>query len=133
MEAQFQAVVRDRAASGVTVLLSSHIMGEVEALCHRVSIIRSGKIVRAGTLPELRTHAASTVAATTPRPVPGLAELPGVTVTNQTPEAGGVHVIARVTPHGMVRAVSTIVAEDPWTLTVEPPSLDELFLDHYRS
>ena len=71
MEAQFQGVVREATAQGRTVLLSSHILGEVEALCDRVTIIRRGKDVTTGSLEELRRHTATTVQATTHRPVDG--------------------------------------------------------------
>ena len=54
MEAEFQECIREVEAEGRTVLLSSHILAEVEALCDRISIIRAGRVVQSGTLAELR-------------------------------------------------------------------------------
>ena len=63
MEAVFQQVVREAAADGRTVLLSSHILAQVEALCRRVTIIRQGKAVQSGSLDELRSLTRTTVTA----------------------------------------------------------------------
>jgi ABC-2 type transport system ATP-binding protein len=68
MEAVFQEVITERNAEGRTVLLSSHILAEVEALCHRVTIVRNGRTVSTGTLAELRKGTRSFVTATTPAP-----------------------------------------------------------------
>ncbi|HET7721161.1 MAG TPA: ABC transporter ATP-binding protein, partial [Acidimicrobiales bacterium] len=78
MEAEFQRCVKETAAAGGTVLLSSHILAEVEALCDRVSIIRAGRTVESGTLPELRHLTRTSIVAETARPVDGLAGLAGV-------------------------------------------------------
>src|SRR5512146_2106929 len=78
MERAFQEVVRERREEGCTVLLSSHILGEVEALADRVSIIRRGRTVTMGTLAELRRHTRSHVHAVTMAAPVGLAEAPGV-------------------------------------------------------
>ncbi len=133
MEAVFQEVVRERVLDGVSVLLSSHIMGEVEALCDRVSIIRAGAVVRTGTIDELRSETASTLTVTTSGPLAGLDTMPGVTVRSHRSDGDGTHVVARVTAQALVQAVGVVVAARPRTLTVEPPSLDELFLEHYRT
>jgi ABC-2 type transport system ATP-binding protein len=132
MEAVFQQCIREVKAEGRTVLLSSHILGEAEALCHRVSIIRSGRIVRTGSLADLRAESTSTIQCTTPEPVPALVALPGVTVTAEQPEESGVRTVARVSPDDLIAAVEAVTAARPVAMTVEPPSLDELFLDHYR-
>ena len=65
-------------AEGRTVLLSSHILAEVEALCDRVTIVRSGRAVQSGTLAELRQRSQTSVSALTDRPAYGLAALAGV-------------------------------------------------------
>ncbi len=67
MEQAFQEVIRERSAEGVTVLLSSHILAEVEALADRVSIIRKGRTVTSGTLADLRRHTRTKVHAVTER------------------------------------------------------------------
>ncbi|WP_269164313.1 ABC transporter ATP-binding protein [Modestobacter sp. VKM Ac-2978] len=78
MEATFQSCIHQARAEGRTVLLSSHILAEAEALCDRVSIIRLGRTVQSGTLGELRALTRTSVTAETVRPVDGLTELPGV-------------------------------------------------------
>src|SRR5690606_12975594 len=78
MEAEFQRCIHERKAAGATVLLSSHILAEVEALCDKVSIIRNGATVQSGTLDELRHLTRTSVTAETTRPVPGLDDLTGV-------------------------------------------------------
>src|SRR5687768_8229201 len=72
MEAIFQDCVQEVRAEGRTVLLSSHILAEAEALCDRVSIIRSGRVVQTGTLAELRGLTRTTVEVATERPADGL-------------------------------------------------------------
>ena len=133
MEAQFQAVVRQATDRGRTVLLSSHILGEVEALCDRVTIIRRGKDVTTGTLEELRRHTATTVQATTQRPVTGVDAMAGVSsVSLHELPGGGVRITARATADALPGLVRTLLDAGGTSLHVEPPSLDELFLEHYR-
>jgi ABC-2 type transport system ATP-binding protein len=127
MEAVFQDTIREVTAQGRTVLLSSHILAEVEALCDRISIIRSGRTVQSGTLDELRRLRRTTVRAVTRRPVEGLDELVGVRVVEH--DGGSVHlevdaddlddVVRRLSDAGLVSLVST------------PPTLEHLFLQHY--
>ena len=64
-EAVFQACIEETRAAGRTVLLSSHILAEVEALCDRVTIIRAGKTVETGTLSELRHLTRTSIAVET--------------------------------------------------------------------
>src|SRR5665811_972034 len=95
MEQAFRQCVRDRRADGVTVLLSSHIMGEVEALADRVSIIRRGRTVTSGSLAELRRHTRTAVHAVTVAEPGGLAEADGV-ADHQSERLDG-HVDSRFT------------------------------------
>ncbi len=131
MEQAFQQCVRDRREHGVTVLLSSHIMGEVEALADRVSIIRRGRTVTCGTLADLRRHARTAVHAVTvadPRTltdVEGLADhqcerLDGLTDSRFT-----------IDPDHLDAAIGLLHAAGIHTLTVTPPSLGALFLESY--
>src|SRR5690242_4253926 len=78
MEEVFRDLVDEERDRGRTVLLSSHILSEVEALCDRVSIIRDGRTVETGTLAELRRLTETYVDATLTRPVPDLGGLTGV-------------------------------------------------------
>ncbi len=109
MEAIFQDEVRGLIARGATVLLSSHILGQVEALAHRVSIIREGSIVETGTLESMRHLRRTTIQATTAQPVNGLAHMTGVHHaqvdgrTGVTMEVDGEHigaVMSRLTDAG---------------------------------
>ena len=77
MEAVFQQCVTEAVADGATVLLSSHILAEVEALCEKVSIIRSGATVQSGSLADLRHLTRTTVVAETASRVEGLESLAG--------------------------------------------------------
>jgi ABC-2 type transport system ATP-binding protein len=128
MAAVFQDVVRESARDGRTVLLSSHILAEVEALCDRVSIIRAGRLVESGTLAELRHLTRSSVAfARVPGQEDELAALEGV--HDLSVEDGRVQFtvdsdrIAEVLPELGRLGVAG--------LTIAPPSLEELFLRHY--
>ncbi|MFG2746697.1 ABC transporter ATP-binding protein [Streptomyces chartreusis] len=78
MESAFQDCIREVKAEGRTVLLSSHILAEVEALCDRVSIIRAGRTVESGTLAELRHLTRTSIDVETLRTATGLDGLPGV-------------------------------------------------------
>ncbi len=79
MEATFRECVAQIKRAGKTVLLSSHILAEVEALCDRISIIKEGKIVETGTLTELRHLTRTSVSVKTRRQITGLSTFPGCT------------------------------------------------------
>src|SRR6266542_6203341 len=78
MEEIFRECIEEERRQGRTVLLSSHILAEVEALCDRVSIIRSGRTVESGTLADLRHLTRTSISAELAQPPTGLADLPGV-------------------------------------------------------
>src|SRR5665648_977308 len=78
METVFQDVVREITTAGGTVLLSSHILAEAEALCDTVSIIRAGRIVESGSLATLRHLTRTTLHVTTREPLDGLDTTPGI-------------------------------------------------------
>ncbi|MEV4197859.1 ABC transporter ATP-binding protein [Micromonospora globbae] len=127
MEAAFQECVREVKSQGRTVLLSSHIFSEVEALCDRVSIIRQGRTVESGTLAELRHLTRTSVSVDTARPITGLAELPGVydAVVSST------HATFAVDTADLNRVLEYLTRFDVRALASAPPSLEELFLRHY--
>ncbi|MGD8215964.1 ATP-binding cassette domain-containing protein [Aestuariimicrobium sp. Y1814] len=129
MERVFQDVIAERKAEGVTVLLSSHIMGEVEALADKVSIIRDGRLASSGTLADLRRHTRSHVHAVTLRApqFPAGADLQ-VTAVDGLSESNG-----SVDPEHMADLVAALHAAGLETLTVTPPSLDDLFLKNYEA
>jgi len=127
MEAEFTDEVRRLRDAGRTVLLSSHILAEVEKLCDTVTIIRAGRAVESGTLAELRHLTRSTVTATTPADPAALAALPGV--HDLVAEAGRVRFdVDDAHVGGVLRALADAGVAD---VTIMPPSLEELFLRHY--
>ncbi|GGP44893.1 ABC transporter ATP-binding protein [Streptomyces sindenensis] len=127
MEVVFQDVILQAKAAGKTVLLSSHILAQVEKLCDRVSIVRQGRTVQSGTLGEMRHLTRTTVEAETERPVTGLDTLPGVHALRATDgrvhfAVDGVHLDAAIRRLGEFGIRS---------LTSHPPTLEELMLRHY--
>ncbi|MGJ7905409.1 ATP-binding cassette domain-containing protein [Actinopolyspora sp. H202] len=128
MEETFRECVRQQQREGRTVLLSSHILSEVEALCDRVTIVRSGRTVESGTLSELRHLTRTSVTAELSAAPEGLSELSGV----HDLEVTGTHVRCEVdTPHldGVLRELTAVGVR---SLTSQPPTLEELFLRHYE-
>jgi len=128
MEAVFQECIEEERHSGRTVLLSSHILAEVESLCDRVSIIRAGRTVETGTLSELRHLTRTTISAelaTTPNGIASLAGVHDVKVT-------GNHVSFDVDTRDLDAALRALTASGVRTLTSQPPTLEELFLRHYQ-
>ncbi len=130
MEQAFQEVIRERAAQGVTVLLSSHILAEVEALADRVSIIRKGRTVTTGTLADLRRHTRTRIHAVTTRP-PALDGASGVANVEVEEHPAGTETRLSVDASVLGDVVGRLTEAGLDTLTVTPPSLDELFLHAY--
>jgi ABC-2 type transport system ATP-binding protein len=127
MEAAFQETVREAVADGASVLLSSHILAEVEALCDTVTIIRAGRAVQSGTLAELRHHTRSRVSAHVTGSTDTLAALDGVHDLAVLGDRISFHVDDDALPL-VTRALADL---RPHSLTIEPPSLEELFLREY--
>jgi len=127
METVFQDVVRAVRERGRTVLLSSHILSEVEALCDRVTIIRSGRAAESGTFAELRHLTRTTVKVETSLPPTGLASL--AAVHDLTLE--GTKARFSADPVDLNAVLATLVQYDVQSLTSTPPTLEELFLRHY--
>jgi ABC-2 type transport system ATP-binding protein len=126
-ETVFQECIEEARRAGRTVLLSSHILAEVEALCDRVSIIRAGKTVETGSLADLRHLTRTAIDVETVRRPAGLDAL------------AGVHNL-QVEDHRARFDVDTAQLDDALrrlsglgvrTLTSQPPTLEELFLRHY--
>jgi ABC-2 type transport system ATP-binding protein len=127
MESAFRRCVVEARERGATVLLSSHILAEVEALCDRVSIIRSGRTVQSGTLAQLRHLTRTTVVAETARPASGLADLPGV----HQPQFTDGRVMFDVDSDDLDAAMRFLSGVGIRSLTAHPPTLEELFLRQY--
>jgi ABC-2 type transport system ATP-binding protein len=127
MEATFRTCVQELRTRGATVLLSSHILSEAEALADRVSIIRGGAVVETGTLADLRHLTRTAVSAQLRAVPPGLDGLAGVhdlTVRDGT-------VTAQVEPEALGAFMAALADGGIDALRSQPPTLEELFLRHY--
>lgn len=128
MEQVFQECVMDIKKEGKSVLLSSHILSEVEKLCDRVGIIRQGKIIETGSLSELRHLTRTNLLVETKQPITSLNELKGVHEIEEKDEAVSFQVdseeldtvIKHVSQFGVVK------------LEIAPPTLEDLFMRHYE-
>lgn len=127
MEAVFQDCIREAKDAGRTVLLSSHILAQVEALADRVSIIRSGRIVETGTLSELRHLSRTTITVGLEHDVPALSEMTGV--HDLVREGSRLHFSADTAQ--LPRIVRALGEHDVESLTATPPTLEQLLLRHY--
>ena len=127
MESVFQRCVHDVKRQGRTVLLSSHILAEIEALCDRVSIIRLGRTVESGTLGELRHLTRTSIAVETARPVTGIEGLPGV----HDLVVDDHHARFDVDTAQLDIVVRELAPLGVRGMTSSPPTLEELFLRHY--
>ena len=127
MEAVFQECIHEAKAQGRTVLLSSHILAQVEVLADRVSIIRLGRVVEAGTLAELRHLTRTTISAETERPATGLAEVGGV----HGLRADDGRVRFEVDAEQLDAAVRHLSTLGIRSLVSHPPTLEQLLLRHY--
>ncbi|MBF6214035.1 ABC transporter ATP-binding protein [Nocardia puris] len=127
MEVVFQDVVHELKTAGATVLLSSHILAQVEKLADRVSIIRRGRTVQSGTLAEMRHLTRTSVEAVTARPVENLDALAGVygVVTEDD------RIRFDVDGAALDEAIARLGAAGIRSLTSHPPTLEELMLRHY--
>ena len=128
MEEVFRTLVGEERDRGRTVLLSSHILSEVEALCDRVSIIRDGRNVETGTLTELRHLTETFVDATLADGVPDLTALPGL----RDLEIDGHRVRCLVPTQELGRLLTILGSAGIENLASQPPTLEQLFLSHYR-
>jgi ABC-2 type transport system ATP-binding protein len=127
MEAVFTECVDEFKDAGGTVLLSSHILAEVERLCDRVSIIRNGRNVESGTLAELRHLTRTSVRAELASTATGLDALHGV----HDLVAEDHRVSFEVDTDHLGEALKALGDLGIRTLTSQPPTLEELFLRHY--
>jgi ABC-2 type transport system ATP-binding protein len=128
MEQAFRTCIAEARVQGQSVLLSSHILSEVEVLCDRIGILRAGVLVEMGTLAEMRHLSALTVEATFDGAVPDLSRVPGVTMV----EVLGSSVKCQVS--GTVEPLLRVLADSGVReLLSREPSLEELFLAHYGS
>lgn len=127
-EATFQAVLGEFKAQGGSVLLSSHILSEVERLADRIAIIREGKIIETGTLTEMRHLTATTVTVKTADVLPDLRQVAGVSGLTQSDHQA----TFQVQGDALAAVTSLLATAKPVSLTAEPPTLEDLFMHYYQ-
>ena len=127
MESVFQDCILDATRDGRTVLLSSHILAEVEKLCDRVTIIREGRTVQTGTLAEMRHLTRTSITVATSRPIVGLETIVGV---HDVASDDG-HVRFDVDAPALDESIRHLSSFGITSLVSQPPTLEELFLRHY--
>ncbi|TCO34022.1 ABC-2 type transport system ATP-binding protein [Kribbella steppae] len=128
MEEVFRQCIEEERQRDRTVLLSSHILSEVEALCDRISIIRRGKVVESGTLSDLRHLTRTSIHAELAGSPNGLASLPGV----HDLDVEGNRVRCEVDTAQLDAVMRQLSASGIKSLVAQPPTLEELFLRHYE-
>lgn len=129
MEEVFQRCVAEERRRGRTVLLSSHVLSEVESLCDRVSIIRKGRTVETGSLTELRHLTRTSVTAELSGAPNGLARLPGV----HDLDVQDHRVRLQVDTDKLDAVLRSLADSGIRSLTSTPPTLEELFMRHYAT
>jgi ABC-2 type transport system ATP-binding protein len=128
MEAVFRECIAEEHRAGRTVLLSSHILAEVEAVCDRVTIIRDGRVVESGTLPELRHFTRTSISAELAQPPVGITDLAGVYDVHV--DGNRLHLqVDNAELNTVLRQLTSLGLR---SLVSQPPSLEELFLRHYQ-
>ena len=129
MEQVFNECLREHLAAGATVLLSSHILSEVERTARSVTIIRDGRTAETGVLDRMRHLHRSRLSATVTSTVPDLTGVSGV----HDLVVDGRSVDCSVEPESLSAVLGALAAAGIEALSSNPPSLEELFLDAYRN
>ena len=137
MESAFRDCIEEERHGGRTVLLSSHILSEVEALCERVTIIRAGRTVESGTLAEMRHLTRTSISADLASQPAGLGQLPGVHDLDVQDVSGhgagrlAARVRCEVDTDKLDAVLRCLADAGVLSLVSQPPTLEELFLRHY--
>lgn len=127
MEEVFRECLIERRAAGQTILLSSHILSEIEAVADRVTIIGNGRTIDTGSLAELRHFARISITAELNMPPSDLAQMSGV----HDVTVHGNKLACQVDPAGLDALLRVLANAGVRTMTSSPPTLEELFLRHY--
>ncbi|MGI9599391.1 MAG: ATP-binding cassette domain-containing protein [Acidimicrobiales bacterium] len=128
MESVFQDTIGEILTDGKTVLLSSHILAEVESLCDQVTIIRDGRTVETGTLAELRYLTRTSVDATTVEPIAAMATADGVSGFEAHSDHRASFAVANPKLASVMKRLADLGLE---AIESQPPTLEELFMRHY--
>jgi ABC-2 type transport system ATP-binding protein len=129
MESVFQQCVREARDRGATVLLSSHILAETEALCERVTIIRSGKTIESGSLDSMRHLSRTSIKAEMTGDPGDLTRIKGV----ENVSVEGNTLRAQVESDSLGELIRVLGDAGVRSLLSQPPTLEELFLRHYKT
>ena len=133
MEEVFRQCIEEERQRDRTVLLSSHILSEVEALCDRISIVRAGRMVESGTMADLRHLTRTSISAEVERDPSGLNGLPGVHDIVARSLNSALHKVdLEVDSHQIGEVLSKLAALGVRSLVSQPPTLEELFMRHYQ-
>ena len=127
MEEVFREYIKELQEEGKTILLSSHILEEVEALCNKVSIIKEGEIIESGTFTELRHLTRTSMAVGSKNPIKGLENLEGV----HNLMVDGDNVKFSVDTEKIESVLKYISQYQVNSLISNPPTLEELFIRYY--
>jgi ABC-2 type transport system ATP-binding protein len=125
-EAEFQQIVREAAGRGQTVFLSSHILDEVEDICTRVAILRTGRLVEVASLDKLRQKSVKVFDVGFDGPVPSLAGVPGVVAEQRLD--GGLRLSVAGPPKALLAELGR---QAVLSLSSREPDLEEVFLSYY--
>jgi polyether ionophore transport system ATP-binding protein len=128
MEHVFRECAKEERDRGATVLLSSHILAETEALCDKVTIIRSGKTVESGSLQDMRHLSRFSITAELvgdPPDISGIKGVADVSIDDHT-----LH--AQVDSDSLGELIRVLGEAGVRSLVSQPPTLEELFLRHYK-
>ena len=126
MEETFQEIAREASARGQTIFLSSHILDEVEDLCHRVAILREGTLVEVATLEKLKELDTTIFDVELNGEVPPLDAVPGVIQVESNGSGVRVHVKGSPTP--LLQVLAPLPVQQ---LRTHTPTLEEIFLSYY--
>lgn len=128
MESVFQREIDILKKKGKTILLSSHILAEVETLCDRITIIRNGKTIQSGTLKEMRHLTNTTIVVDTKKPVTGLSKV--APIHNANIEKN--HAKFEVASKDLDAVLKHLTKFGVESMTSHPPTLEEMFMSHYN-
>ncbi|KKK37455.1 ABC transporter ATP-binding protein [Mesobacillus campisalis] len=129
MERVFQECVMKAKREGKSILLSSHILSEVERLCDTVGIIREGKIIETGTLAELRHLTRTSLLVETKQPISQLEQIQGVHDIENLQQG----ISLQVDTEKLGDVITYLSQFDIVKLESAPPKLEDLFMRHYKT